>query len=46
MRPRVGGIGHGTLPVLVQLQEPLHVLSAPGGWAGPLQGLLQELTLL
>lgn len=39
-------MGHGTLPVLVQLQEPLHVLSAAGGWAGPLQGLLQELTLL
>lgn len=39
-------MGHGTLPVLVQLQEPLHVLSAPGDWTGPLQGLLQEVTLL
>ena len=40
------GRGMGTLPVLVQLQESLHVLSAPGDWAGPLQGLLQELALL
>lgn len=32
--------------VLVQLQEPLDVLSAPGDWAGLLQGLLQEPALL
>lgn len=38
--------GMGTLPVLVQFQEPLDILSALGDWAGPLQGLLQELALL
>lgn len=48
MRPWAGGVGRGTgtLPVLVQLQEPLDVLSAPGDWAGLLQGLLQEPALL
>lgn len=44
----VGWVGWGTdtLPVLVQLQEPLHVLSAPGDWAGLLQGLFQKVALL
>lgn len=35
-----------TLPVLVQLQEPPHIISAFRDWASLLQGLLQELAVL
>lgn len=40
------GWGSDTLPVLVQLQEPLHVFSALGDWAGLLQSLFQKVALL
>lgn len=44
---RRGGVrGLETLPVFVQLQEPLHIFSAFGDWASLLQGLLQQPALL
>lgn len=39
-------LGEETLPVLVQLEESLHIMFAFGSWASLLQGLLQELAVL
>lgn len=43
-----GGVGvwEAYLPVLVELEEPPHIVPASGGWASLLQGLLQEPALL